>query len=72
MELLEGIDLAGLLITSFVELNIADTSDMQIAVRRAEGGKCARCWKIFSEIPADREDAICGRCQTVLSAQMKD
>ena len=72
VELLEGIDLAGLLITSFVELNIADTSDMQIAVRRAEGGKCARCWKIFSEIPADREDAICGRCQTVLSAQMKD
>ena len=70
-DLLEGIDLSSLLITSVAVLEVTDKPGLQIDVRRAEGGKCARCWKIISEIPADIEDAICGRCQTVLSQQTK-
>ena len=44
---------------------------MKIAVRRADGGKCVRCWKIVSELPADNDDAICARCETVLAEQKK-
>ena len=70
-ELLKNIDLASLLIVSAAELNIAEIPDLQIAVRRAEGGKCARCWKIISDIPTNREDEICRRCQAVLAEQME-
>jgi isoleucyl-tRNA synthetase len=68
-DLLTGIDLAGLLITSAAELYIADTADLQIAVRRAEGGKCARCWKVFAHLPVQSEQAVCSRCESVVAAQ---
>ena len=71
-ELLKGVDLASLLITSSVELDIAETPDLQIAVRRADGGKCARCWKVFSYLPVENEQAICSRCETVLAGQTGD
>ena len=69
--LLEGIDLASLFITSSAVLEVGDEADMKIAVRRADGGKCVRCWKIVSELPADNDDAICTRCETVLAEQKK-
>ena len=70
-DLLEGIDLASLFITSSAVLEVGDEADMKIAVRRADGGKCVRCWKIVSELPADNDDAICTRCETVLAEQKK-
>ena len=66
--LLEGLDLASLCITSSAEL-IAGTGETKIEVRRADGGKCARCWKHFSEIPEDNDSDICTRCQTVVAEQ---
>jgi isoleucyl-tRNA synthetase len=66
--LLEGLDLASLCITSSAEL-IAGTGETKIEVRRADGGKCARCWKQFSEIPEDNDSDICTRCQTVVAEQ---
>ena len=71
-ELLKGIDLATLLITSSAELDIADSPGLQIAVRRAEGGKCARCWKVFAYLPVENEQAICSRCETVVAGQRGD
>ena len=70
-DLLDGIDLASLFITSSAALEVGDQTDIQVAVRRADGGKCARCWKIVSELPADNDAAICARCVTVLADTVK-
>jgi isoleucyl-tRNA synthetase len=39
--------------------------DTEVTVRKAEGGKCARCWKF-----ADLQDGLCPRCAKVV-AQIK-
>ena len=62
-------DCASLFITSSATLEIAETDDITVHVRKAEGGKCARCWKIIPTIAHDNEDAICGRCETVVAQQ---
>ena len=71
-DLLNGIDLASLLITSAAEIDIGDTANLQISVRRAEGGKCVRCWKVFEYLPVENEQAICSRCETVLISKSED
>ena len=67
--LLAGIDLADLCITSSAELIDAGDTPTKIEVARATGGKCARCWKQFSEIPADSDNQLCGRCADVVAQQ---
>ena len=39
--------------------------DVAVAFATADGGKCARCWKITPEVEA--EDAICKRCDDVVN-----
>ena len=63
--LISGIDLESLFITSAVEVASTDAATVQVEVARADGGKCARCWKILPEIT--QEDSICGRCDTVVN-----
>ena len=67
--LLSGLDCASLFITSSASLKIAETQDIHVEVTRATGGKCARCWKIIPEIPAEEEGGICGRCSDVVAEQ---
>ena len=67
--LLAGIDLADLCITSSAELIDAGDTPTKIEVARATGGKCARCWKQFSEIPVDSDNQLCGRCADVVAQQ---
>ena len=66
-ELFDGLDAAALFITSTAELNASDTDQIAVHVRRSEGGKCARCWKFVTSIPADADDQICSRCHDVVS-----
>ncbi|MGB2318789.1 MAG: isoleucine--tRNA ligase [Candidatus Puniceispirillum sp.] len=40
--------------------------DVAVVFAKAEGGKCARCWKILPDVMT--EDGICGRCESVVSA----
>ena len=65
--LFEGMDYAALFITSAAELQIAETDQINVHVRRASGGKCARCWKLISTIAEDDEDSICTRCEDVIA-----
>ncbi|MGB1181889.1 MAG: isoleucine--tRNA ligase [Candidatus Puniceispirillaceae bacterium] len=67
--LLEGLDLASLCITSSAELITGSVTETRIEVARATGGKCARCWKQFPQIPATSEGEICSRCADVVSTQ---
>ena len=63
--LIDGLDLESLFITSEVDIASAVADAVEIAVARAEGGKCARCWKILPEIKD--ENGICGRCDSVVN-----
>tara|TARA_B100001121_G_scaffold286725_1_gene283448 strand:- start:173 stop:1624 length:1452 start_codon:yes stop_codon:yes gene_type:complete len=54
--LLEGLDLAEYFITSKAEKQKTDKKgDLKIEVKKAEGSKCPRCWKIL--------ETKCVRCQ---------
>ncbi|MFN2238016.1 MAG: isoleucine--tRNA ligase [Thermoanaerobaculia bacterium] len=70
------IDLAKVLIVSHVELDPSGSLEeaapiegvglVGIAMKRAKGGKCSRCWHYREE--ASGENALCERCQQVVSA----
>ena len=66
--LVENLDLPSLFITSGVDITSGTASETNVEIVRAEGGKCARCWKILPEVEqTEAEDAICGRCSDVLA-----
>ncbi len=53
LDIVEGIDLSELCITSFVEIEKSDTDDIQVITEKADGNKCPVCWKISRE-PCER------------------
>ena len=59
-ELLEGIDLAEYFITSKADkIESENKEELTIEVKKSEGVKCERCWKIL--------ETKCVRCEKVLS-----
>ena len=74
--LFEGQDLASLLITSSASLQsgevpagaftLEDVAGAGVVITAADGGKCARCWKVLEEVT--EQAPICGRCDDVVSA----
>ena len=63
--LIASLDLESLFITSKVDILSTEADAVQVEIVKADGGKCARCWKILPEIV--EEDSICGRCDTVVN-----
>jgi isoleucyl-tRNA synthetase len=62
-------DLAMLFIVSEVDLQRADGEgpDLEIAVTRAEGDKCPRCWRIVPSVSsAPGTEGLCDRCVEAL------
>jgi len=60
-------DLPMLFIASQVSLETSGTAPLVVQVRRAEGEKCDRCWRIVSERSADpRFAGVCLRCVDAL------
>ena len=72
-----GLDAADIFITSAATLvagdapqgafTIDDDTTLAAVVGLAEGGKCQRCWKVLPEVD-ETEDALCGRCESVVSS----
>jgi isoleucyl-tRNA synthetase len=62
-------DLPMLFIVSQVALDVSGEADLvAIDVERAEGHKCARCWRIVDEIStAGETDGLCERCVTAVA-----
>ena len=59
--LAETPNLADLLIVSQAEVKAG--SEAAVEVRKAEGGKCERCWKVLPAVGADAEHpTLCPRC----------
>ncbi|MEW6081413.1 MAG: isoleucine--tRNA ligase [Bacillota bacterium] len=60
--------LPGLFLVSQVEM--VDAPDLQVAVDRAGGEKCSRCWIYGEDVGEDREyPGTCRRCAAVLGRQ---
>ncbi len=74
--LLEATDFADLCITSDVTLaagegpedafRLDDVPGVAVVPARAEGGKCARCWKVLPDVGTHAHDGVCGRCDSAL------
>jgi isoleucyl-tRNA synthetase len=73
IQILGGIDLTEIAITSGITLSpgavpanaftIDDVAGVGVCVRRAEGQKCARCWKVLDEVGTDTDHPdVCDRC----------
>ena len=69
--------LPAVLITSAVSIrDLADFSgtrelagDVEVAVERAEGGKCQRCWNYSPSVSEEPPTpGVCDRCAAALSA----
>ena len=61
-----------LFIVSQATLETTGSSEdlLAIDVTRAEGYKCARCWRIVDIISSDPDtDGLCERCVTALGGQ---
>jgi isoleucyl-tRNA synthetase len=69
--------LADIFIVSHVELILNETmtdlsleesaDNISVSVSRAEGGKCERCWKYFTETQGSNQ-SVCGRCGEALKS----
>ncbi len=61
-------ELAGWFIVSQVELRRGDEEQLKVAVERARGDKCERCWKFTTDVGSDPEfPTVCAACATVLT-----
>lgn len=62
-------ELPMLLIVSQVALELTgDNERLAIDVERAEGHKCARCWRVVGEISSGGDtDGLCDRCVTAIA-----
>ena len=59
-DIVNGIDLSELCITSKVEINFEDQTEVSVATKKATGNKCAICWKIRLD-PCERHP----KCQII-------
>jgi len=53
LDIIDGVDLSELCITSFVEIEKSLSNDIQVITKKADGNKCPVCWKISRE-PCER------------------
>lgn len=74
--LLESIDFAEVCITSDLTLaagegpadafRLDDVPGVAVVPAPAEGGKCARCWKVLPDVGTHAHPGVCGRCDSAL------
>ena len=62
-DLLKETDAKELFITSAVNQNLAkdEKNKISVAVKKAEGTKCTRCWKIVKDV----KEGKCARCYSI-------
>jgi isoleucyl-tRNA synthetase len=60
-----------LFIVSQVTLRLepGEAADLEIEVARAEGEKCARCWRIVASVSTSGDmEGLCARCVEAIAA----
>ena len=63
----EAVAFADVCITSAITIvpglpSDADDTGLHVLVERAEGQKCARCWKVLPDVGSHAHEGVCGRC----------
>ena len=68
----DGLDMADVCITSAITLVegepgdgkfvLEDVPEVGVVVNLASGEKCARCWKVLTDVGSHAHDGVCGRC----------
>ncbi|MGJ8597685.1 isoleucine--tRNA ligase [Sulfitobacter sp.] len=43
-----------------------DVAGVGVVFAKAEGQKCARCWKVLPDVGSHSHEGVCGRCDTAL------
>ena len=57
-----------LFIVSAVDLDTSGGDAVEVEVRRADGQKCARCWRTVPSVSSEpATEGLCDRCVTALS-----
>jgi isoleucyl-tRNA synthetase len=46
---------------------LADVPGVAVEPARADGAKCARCWKVLPDVGQHAHEAVCSRCDAALS-----
>lgn len=64
---IKNINIADVSIVSKVK--ITDGDALEVIFEKADGEKCARCWKILPEV-SSHADHICGRCDSVVNKKV--
>ncbi|MEM6356202.1 MAG: isoleucine--tRNA ligase, partial [Pseudomonadota bacterium] len=73
--LVRSVDMAELCITSALELREGpapaeafrlEEPTIGVLFARAQGQKCARCWKILPDVGTHKHEMVCARCDAVL------
>lgn len=75
-DILSGVDLAELCITSGLALTagaapegafrLAEVEGLSVVFAQAQGQKCARCWQILPDVGTHKHPATCARCNDAL------
>ena len=71
LNLFDTVDLAEIAITSLARIETLPTDPagapgyLAVEVRKADGEKCARCWRVLAEV-ATHADHICDRCTSAV------
>ena len=45
---------------------LPDTAGVGVVFAKADGEKCARCWKVLPDVGKHSHEGVCGRCDTAL------
>lgn len=65
-----GEDWSDFLIVSRVNVKAGD--EISVSVKKAEGSKCNRCWRILPEVGTCIPDDVCARCADILDRVYTD
>ncbi|MEM8633330.1 MAG: zinc finger domain-containing protein, partial [Pseudomonadota bacterium] len=73
---LQSVDFAEIFITSAASVNLGlppswtaedGLAGLWVSVDKAEGEKCARCWKILPDVGTHAAPGVCGRCDRAVA-----
>jgi isoleucyl-tRNA synthetase len=65
-------ELPGLFIVSEVDVKGSESAGLQVAVERASGVKCGRCWKYTHDVGSDsRLPAACAACAAAIEETLR-
>ena len=48
-------------------VTLLEAADIAVCFAKAEGEKCARCWKVLPDVGTHAHEDVCARCDAAVS-----